>query len=135
MTEVLNRSKSTEWFRALIGGSLSALVVGIALLLFTFLTLKEILLSGLILLLYIALDLPGILLHTWLFGDPFAKLLPPAEALAIGWRIILLAWVYWFFSGFALSYFIRNNRKAIMVWLLTIVILAVLVILLNGYSL
>ncbi|HXQ34070.1 MAG TPA: hypothetical protein VN843_08665 [Anaerolineales bacterium] len=128
MTEVLNRSKSTEWFRALIGGSLSALVVGIALLL---LTSTPSLSSGIIFLLHIALDLPGILLHTWLFGDPFARLLPPAEALAITWRIVLLAWVYWFFTGFALTYFIKNNRKAIMVWLLTIVILAVPVILLN----
>jgi hypothetical protein len=128
MTEALNRSKSTEWFRALIGGSLSALVVGIALLL---LTSNPSLSSGIISLLHIALDLPAILLHTWLFGDPFARLLPPAEALAITWRIVLLALVYWFFSGFALTYFIKNNRKAIMVWLLTIVILAVLVILLN----
>src|ERR1700752_776077 len=128
MTEVLNRSKSTEWFRGLIGGSLSAFFVGIA---FLFPTSTPSLSSGIIFLLHIALDLPGILLHTWLFGDPFARLLPPAEALAITWRIVLLAWVYWFFTGFALTYFIKNNRKAIMVWLLTIVILAVPVILLN----
>ena len=135
MTEDLNRRKITEWIRALIGGLLSAFVVGIALLLLTFLTFKETLSDGIIFLLYVALDLPGIVLHTWLFGDPFARLLPPAEALAGTWRIVLLALVYWFFSGFALTYFIKNNRKAIMVWLLTIVILAVLVILLNGYSL
>lgn len=122
MAEVLNQSKSTEWIRALIGGSLSAFVVGIALLLFTFLTIKETPLPGLLFLLYIAFDLPGIFLHTWLLGDPFAKLLPPAEALAISWRIVWLALVYWFFSGFALTYFIKNNRKAVMVWLLTIVI-------------
>jgi hypothetical protein len=132
MTEVLNRSKPTEWIRALIGGSLSAFIVGVTLLL---LTVNQSLSSGIIFLLHVALDLPGILLHTWLFGDPFAKLLPPAEALAISWRIILLALVYWFFSGFALTYFIKNDRKAIMVWLLTILILAVLVILLNRYSL
>jgi len=128
MTEVLNRSKSTEWIRALIGGLLSALVVGIVLLLLTF---NQSLSSGITFLL-VVLDLPGILLHTWLFGDPFAKFLPPAEADVISWRIIWLTLVCWFFSGFALIYFIKNNRKAIMVWLLTIVILAVLVILLNG---
>ena len=130
MTEVVNRSKSTEWIRALIGGSLSAFVVGIALfLLTTNPSLSQS--SGIIFLLNVALELPGIFLHTWLLGDPFAKLLPPAEALALTWRIAWLALVYWFFSGFALTYFIKNDRKAVMVWLLTIVILAVLVILLN----
>ena len=129
MTEVVNRSKSTEWIRALIGGSLSAFVVGIALfLLTTNPSLSQS--SGIIFLLNVALELPGIFLHTWLLGDPFAKLLPPAEALALTWRVIWLALVYWFFSGFALTYFIKNDRKAVMVWLLTIVILAVLVILL-----
>ena len=128
MTEDLKRSKITEWIRALVGGLLSALVVGIVLLLLTF---NQSLSSGITFLL-VVLDLPGILLHTWRFGDPFAKFLPPAEADVISWRIIWLTLVYWFFSGFALTYFIKNNRKAIMVWLLTIVILAVLVILLNG---
>ena len=128
MTEVLNRSKSTEWIRAFFGGSLSALFVGIALLLFTFLTLKEMLLPALLFALYVALDLPGILLHTWLFGDPFAKLLPPAEAEALGWRIILLAVMFWFFFGLVLTYFVKNNRRAVIVWLLTIVILVVVAI-------
>ena len=132
MTEVLNRSKSTEWIRALIGGLLSALVVGVLALLLTF---KQPPSSGLAFLLHVALDLPSIFLHTWLFGDPFARLLPPAEADVISWRIIWLTLVCWFFFGFVFTYFIKNNRKAIMVWLLTIVILAVLVILLNGYSL
>jgi hypothetical protein len=133
MSEILYRSKSTEWIRALFGGSLSALVIGIALLLFTFLTINETLFPSLIFLLYVALDLPGILLHTWLLGDPFAKLLTPAEALAIGWRIVLLAVGYWFSSGFALTYFIKNNRKAVIVWLLTIAILAVLAFFLNFF--
>ena len=128
MTEVLNRSNSLAWVRALVGGSLSAFIVGVALLL---LTVNQSLSTGIIFLLHLALDLPGIFLHTWLFGDPFARLLPPAEALAITWRIVLLALVYWFFSGFALTYFIKNNRKAVMVWLLTIAILAVLAILLT----
>jgi uncharacterized membrane protein YwzB len=135
MAEVLNQSKSTEWIRALIGGSLSAFVVGIVLFL---LTTNPSLSAGLIFLLHAALDLPGIFLHTWLFGDPLAKLLPPAEALAISWRIVWLALVYWFLSGFALTYFIKNNRKAVIVWLITIMISpaisAALVMLLNRYS-
>lgn len=128
MTEVLSRSKSIEWIRALIGGSLSALIVGGTLLL---LTVSPSLSSGIIFLLHVALALPGILLHTWLLGDPFARLLPPAEALALSWRIVWLALVYWFFCGFALTYFIKNDKKAVMVWLLTMVILAVPVILLS----
>lgn len=128
MTEVLNRSNSLAWVRALVGGSLSAFIVGVALLL---LTVNQSLSTGIIFLLHLALDLPGIFLHTWLFGDPFARLLPPSEALAITWRIVLLALVYWFFAGFALTYFIKNNRKAMMVWLLTIAILVVLAILLT----
>ena len=128
MTEALNRSNSLAWVRALVGGSLSAFIVGVALLL---LTVNQSLSSGIIFLLHLALDLPGILLHTWLFGDPFARLLPPAEALAMSWRIVLLALVYWFFSGFALTYFIKNNRKALMAWLLMVAILAVLAILLS----
>lgn len=128
MTEVLNRSNSLAWVRALVGGSLSAFIVGVALLL---LIVNQSLSSGIIFFLHLALELPGILLHTWLFGDPFARLLPPAEAMAITWRIVLLALVYWFFSGFALAYFIKNHRKAVMVWLLTIAILIVLAILLT----
>jgi hypothetical protein len=128
MTEDLNRRKITEWIRALVGGLLSALVVGILLRLLTF---AQSISSGITFLL-VVLDLPGILLHTWLFGDPFAKFLPPAEADIISWRIIWLTLVCWFFFGFVLTYFSKNNRKAIMVWLLTIMILAVLVILLNG---
>ena len=128
MTEVLKRSNSLAWVRALVGGSLSAFIVGVALLL---LTINQSLSTGIIFFLHLALDLPGIFLHTWLFGDPFARLLPPAEALVITWRIVLLALVYWFFSGFALTYFIKNNRKAGMAWLLMIVILTVLAILLS----
>ena len=128
MTEDLKRSKITEWIRALVGGLLSALVVGIVLLLLTF---NQSLSSGITFLL-VVLDLPGILLHTWLFGDPFAKFLPPSEADVISWRIIWLTLVYWFFSGFALTYFIKNNRKAFAGWFLMIMTLAVLVIFLNG---
>ena len=125
MTVVFNRSKSADWIQALIGGLLSAFVVGVVVLLLTF---KEPPALGLSFLLHVALDLPGIFLHTWLFGDPFAKLLPPAEALAGTWRIIWLTLVCWFFFGFALTYFIKNNRNAFVGWLLTIVVLTVLVI-------
>ena len=128
MTEALNRSNSLAWVRALVGGSLSAFIVGVVL---SWLTVNQSLSSGIIFFLHLALDLPGILLHTWLIGDPFARLLPPAEAMAMSWYVVLLALVYWFFSGFALTYFIKNNRKAVMVWLLTIAILAVLAILLT----
>ena len=125
MTAVLIRNEFKEWIRALIGGLLSALVIGVVVLLLTF---KEPPSSGLAFLLHVALARPGIFLHTWLFGDPFAELLPPAEALAGTWRIIWLTLVCWFFFGFALTYFIKNNRNAFVGWLLTIVVLTVLVI-------
>jgi len=125
MTVVLIRNEFKEWIRALIGGLLSALVVGVVVLLLTFIPSLS---SGIIFLLHLALDLPGIYLHTWLFGDPLAKLLSPAEADVISWRIIWLTLVCWFFSGFALTYFIKNNRKAFAGWLLTIMVLTVLAI-------
>ena len=122
---LINRSKSTEWIRALIGGSLSVFMVGIALLLLTF---NPSLSSGPILYLHVVLDLPGIFLHTWLFGDPFAKLLSPADAWAGSWRIIYLTLVYWFVAGFGITYFIKDNKQAMNAWLIMMAILAILLI-------
>jgi len=121
MTVVLNRNEFKEWIRALIGGLLFALVVGVVVLLLTF---KEPPSSGLAFLLHVALDLPGIYLHTWLFGDPFAELLPPAEALAGTWRIIWLTLVCWFYFGFVLTYFIKDNKKVIAGLFLMIMVFA-----------
>jgi|RhiMetdeSRZDD1v2_1073273.scaffolds.fasta_scaffold1481014_2 hypothetical protein len=124
---LIHQSKSTEWIRALIGGVLSALVIGIALFLLSFTKPSS---SVIKLYLNLIVGLPGIFLHTWLFGDPFAKLLSPANALAVSWRIIYLTLAYWFFCGFGLTYFIKNNKKAIGAWLIMMVILAVLLIIL-----
>ncbi|HKY55125.1 MAG TPA: hypothetical protein VJM08_12500 [Anaerolineales bacterium] len=125
---LINQSKPTEWIRAVIGASLSAFIVGIMLLLFTF---NQTLSSAPTFYLYVALDLPGIFLHTWLLGDPFAKLLSPADALAGSWRIIYLTLVYWFFAGFGITYFIKDTKKAIQAWLSMMAILAVLSIFLS----
>ena len=122
---LINRSKSTEWIRALIGGTLSAFLVGIVLLLLTF---NQSLSSGPIFYLHLVLDLPGIFLHTWLFGDPFAKLVSPADAWAASWRIIYLALAYWFVAGFGITHFIQDNKKAIKAWLIMIAILSILLI-------
>ena len=124
---LINQSKSMEWIRALIGGVLSALVIGIALFLFSFTEPSS---SVIKLNLNLMIGLPGIFLHTWLFGDPFAKLLPPADALAVSWRIIYLTLAYWFFSGFGLTYFIKNSQKAVRAWLIMMAIFAVLLMIL-----
>jgi hypothetical protein len=123
----INQNGSTKWIRALSGGVLSALVIGIALSLLSFTKTSS---SVIQLYLNLMFGLPGIFLHTWIFGDPFAKLLPPADALAVTWRIIYLTLAYWFFSGFGLAYFIKNNKKAIGAWLSMMTILAVLLIIL-----
>lgn len=117
------QSKLTEWIRALIGASLSAFIVGITLLLFLF---NHSLSSGPAFYLNVALDLPGIFLHTWLLGDPFAKLLSPADALAGSWRIIYLTLVCWFAAGFGITYFIKDIKRAIQVWLIMMAILVIL---------
>jgi hypothetical protein len=123
----ISQSKSTEWIRALIGGVLSALLIGLALFLLSFTQPSP---SVIKLYLNLMIGLPGIFLHTWLFGDPFAKLLPPADALAVSWRILYLTLAYWFFSGFGLTYFIGNNQKAISAWLIMMAIFAVLLMIL-----
>ena len=124
----LSPSKTPKWIRAVIGGGLSLFVVGIVLFL---LSLSRSPSSGIILYLNVLLALPGIFLHTWLFGDPFARLLPPAEASTISQRIILLTLLVWFLLGFGSTYFIRNNGKAIVAWLSVVMILAILVIILS----
>jgi hypothetical protein len=116
---LMNRSKFAAGTQAVIGGSLSAFTVGMALLL---LTSNESLSSGPIFYLHLALDLPGIVLHTWLFGDPFARLLPPEEAAVISQRIILLTLPVWFLLGFGLTYFTRSKEKTILA-LFSVVIL------------
>lgn len=124
---LIDRSKSVEWTRALIGGVLSAFVIGMALFLLSFTKPSS---SVIKLYLNLVVGLPGIFLHTWLFGDPFAKLLPPAEALAISQRIIFLTLLAWFVFGFGSAYFIKNNGKAIVAWFGIMMILAILVIIL-----
>jgi ABC-type spermidine/putrescine transport system permease subunit I len=125
---LINQRKSTEWTRALIGGGLSALIIAIALFLLSFTTPSS---SVIKLYLNLTIGLPGIFLHTWLLGDPFAQLLSPADALAGTWRIVYLTLVYWFVAGFGITYFIKDNRKAIQTWLIMLAILAVLVIFLE----
>jgi len=128
---LINQSKSTERTRALIGGVVSAIVIAIALFLFSFTTPSS---SVIKLYLNLTIGLPGIFLHTWLFGDPFAKLLSPADALAVSWHIIYLTLAYWFVAGFGITYFIKDNMKAIHAWLIMMAILAVLVMFLEYIS-
>jgi hypothetical protein len=125
---LINQSKSMEWIRAVIGASLSAFIVGIILFLSLF---NQSLSSGPAFYLNLALDLPGIFLHTWLLGDPFAKLLSPAEASAVSGRIICLTLVCWFAAGYGITYFIKDTKQAIQVWLIMVAILLILSIFLS----
>jgi len=122
---LISQRKSAEWTRALTGGVLSALVIGITLFLLPFTQTSS---SVIKLYLNLMVALPGIYLHTWLIGDPFAKLLSPADALTVSWHIIYLTLVYWFVAGFGITYFIKNNKTAIKAWLIMMAILAVLLI-------
>ena len=126
MVEPSSPGKSAKWIRALAGGVLSGLVVGIALFLLSF---EGSGYSGLRLFLNLILALPGIFLHTWLFGDPFARLLSPAEAEPISWRIRWLTLGYWTLFGFGLTYLVKNNRMALGGWFLMLLILAAVVFL------
>ncbi len=109
-------NKSVKWtrtlIRALIGGLLSAFVAGIALFLVNFVNPESFMYLRI-------LELPGSLLYT-LSGysqvryslDDKTYLLPT----------LLLALVYWFFFGFGLTYFIKNNKMAIGCWLVLVII-------------
>jgi len=106
--------KSAKWIRALFGGSLSALVVGIAFFLVYFVN------SDLFKYVRI-LELPGAiltLLVILLLGYPLASYDPVAAPLPI----LSLALVYWFLFGFGLTYFFKNNRMAIAWWLILVII-------------
>src|SRR5574339_583190 len=115
--------KASNWMRAMIGGGLSIFIVGIALFLVSLRTT-----SGITLFVAILLYLPGIFLHTWLLGDPYARLLPPEEAAAISQRLTLFALLAWFLLGFGLTCFIKSNKKAFGAWLMVIIMLVILVI-------
>ena len=125
MTLSLTPSKSAKWIRALFGGSLSALVVGIAFFLVYFVN------SDLSKFVRI-LEIPGALLTLLvilLLGYPLASY----EPVAVPLPIISLALVYWFLFGFVLTYFIKNNKMAIAWWLILVIIPgAVLQLLLNS---
>jgi hypothetical protein len=122
---LIHRSDSTAWIHAVIGGSLSGFTVGIALLLLSF---NQLLSSGLTFYLHLALALPGIILYTWLIGDPFARLLPPEEALVISQHMILLTLLAWFLLGFGLTYFIKSNEKTIVAWFSVVILLTILAV-------
>ena len=104
MVAPLISGKYVKWIQALIGGVLSVFIVGSALLLLSFDK------SGSLIYFKILLAWPGVIVYTWLFGDPFAKLLPPSEASAISTFIILLALGCWFIFGFVLTYFSKKRR-------------------------
>jgi len=115
MTPSLTPGKSAQWTRALSGGLLSALVVGIALFLVTFVNAE--------LFKYLRiLEFPGVILAllAGLFGHPFVNL--QVAAPSVSFLILALALLYWFLFGFGLTYLIKNNKTAIAWWLILVII-------------
>ena len=115
MTLSLTPGKSAEWIRALFGGSLSALVVAIALFLVEFVNPE--------LFKYLRiLEFPGVILAllAGLFGYRFVNL--QVAAPSVSFLILALALLYWFLFGFGLTYLIKNNRTAIAWWLILVII-------------
>ena len=115
MTLSLTPGKSAEWIRALFGGSLSALVVAIALFLVEFVNPE--------LFKYLRiLEFPGVILAllAGLFGYRFVNLQVAAPSVSL--PILSLALPYWFLFGFGLTYLIKNNKAAIAWWLILVII-------------
>jgi len=115
MTLSLTPGKSAEWIRALFGGSLSALVVAIALFLVEFVNPE--------LFKYLRiLEFPGVILAllAGLFGYRFVNL--QVAAPSVSFPILALALLYWFLFGFGLTYLIKNNKAAIAWWLILVII-------------
>ena len=108
--------KSAKWIRALFGGSLSALVVGIALFLAFFVNSD--------LFRYVrTLEIPGAILTVLvalLFGYPLVS--DAAASPSVSLPVIALTLAYWFLFGFGLTYFIKNNKMAIAWWLILVII-------------
>jgi hypothetical protein len=108
--------KSAKWIRALSGGSLSALVVGIALFLAFFVNSD--------LFRYVrTLEIPGAILTVLialLFGYPLIS--DAATSPSVSLPVISLTLAYWFLFGFGLTYFIKNNKMAIAWWLILVII-------------
>jgi len=115
MTLSLTPGKSAEWIRALFGGSLSALVVAIALFLVEFVNPE--------LFKYLRiLEFPGVILAllAGLIGYRFVNLQVAAPSVSL--PILSLALAYWFLFGFGLTYLIKNNKAAIAWWLILVII-------------
>ena len=107
--------KSAKWIRALSGGSLSALVVAIALFLVEFVNPE--------LFKYLRiLEFPGVILAllAGLIGYRFVNLQVAAPSVSL--PILSLALAYWFLFGFGLTYLIKNNKAAIAWWLILVII-------------
>jgi cellobiose-specific phosphotransferase system component IIC len=108
--------KSAKWIRALFGGSLSTLVVGIALFLAFFVNSD--------LFRYVrTLEIPGAILTVLvalLFGYPLVS--DAAASPSVSLPVISLTLAYWFLFGFGLTYFIKNNKMAIAWWLILVII-------------
>jgi hypothetical protein len=117
MSKNISQSVSVKWLRAIIAATVSIIAIGIAL----FLLSRADSSSPWIFFPSLILELPGIYLHTWLLGDPFAKLLPPADAAVITKQVIWFSLLFWFVFSFATTYFLKDRKYRIGAWCMVLV--------------
>ena len=116
MTRNISQSKPVKWIQAIMAATLTVVVIGIALLLLSHVDSSSIL----IIFPSLILELPGIYLHTWLLGDPFAKLLSPTDAAVISRQVLGLSLLFWFVFSFASAYFSKDKRHLIGAWFIAL---------------
>lgn len=116
MIRNISQSRSAKWFRAITAATAPVVVIGILLSLLSQIEFS----SFLIFLPSLILELPGIYLHTWLLGDPFARLLSPVEAAIISRQVIWLSLLFWFIFGFISTYFLEDKKYKLGAWLIVL---------------
>ncbi len=120
MTNSSTQSRFVMLKRSLISGFLSALATGIPMFVGYFLESQPV---DLVLSIFLkSFATPGTILLI-----PFLYLYMPSD---MPLTIILLALLYWFLFGFGLSLFIKNNRQAIALWFLLVLVPSVIITLL-----
>ena len=116
MSKNMSQGESVKWIRAITAAIVSVIAIGIAL----FLLSRADSSSPWIFLPSLILELPGIYLHTWLLGDPFAKLLSPTQAAIISRQILWLSLLFWFIFSFASAYFLKDKKYRIGAWFIAL---------------
>ena len=128
MTESPTLNKLTVLRRAEVGGLLSALATGIPMFIGYFLELQSTNYLSIFLKIF---ALPGFILYYFLstlFGISTVRYSSEDQSYLV--PALLLSLLYWFLFGFGLSLFIKDNSRAISIWLWLVVISSIVITLL-----